>query len=550
MSALPKPIEVFYSYASVDEPLCNKLEKHLSVLQHEGLITTWHQRRIIPGMDWKEVVDRHLNTSSIILLLISSDFLASDYHYGIEIKQAMQRHEAGEAHVIPILLRPTDWQGTPFEKLKVLPSNGIPITKWRNSDAAFTNIAQGIRAALENVQRLAVSTPYTLFPRIWNILYSRNPFFTGRDDLLAHLSTTLKAGQAQALCGLGGIGKTQIAVEYAYQHHQDYQAVFWTLADTRELLVSGYVAIAKLLNLPEKDEQDQMITVKAVKQWLTTHTKWFLILDNADELAIVREFVPPVFGGHILLTTRAEATGKLANRIEVENMSQDVGTLFLLRRAKLLAFNVPLEVLAPADIITAKEICRQLGGLPLALDQAGAYIEETQCSLTHYQYLYRVRRAEMLKKRGQLADDYPKSVATTWSLSFEKVEQRCPAARDLLRLCAHLAPDAIPEEIITEGAAHLGALQPIATDPLLLDEAMSALGAYSLMRRDPRERSLSLHRLVQAVVRDALPSLGGKQWVLRAVSVVNATFPKREFVQWTECERWLPHALACTNWIE
>src|SRR5262249_4655790 len=120
-------------------------------------------------------------------------------------------------------------------------------------------------------------------PRIENLPYRRNAFFTGRNELLAHLWMALSPGQAlalsqaQAITGLGGIGKTQVALEFAYQHRSDYRTVLWTLSDTRESLVSGYVAIARLLHLPEKDEQDQGKTVEAVKRWFTTHTGWLLI---------------------------------------------------------------------------------------------------------------------------------------------------------------------------------------------------------------------------------------------------------------------------------
>jgi hypothetical protein len=458
MTARPAPPEVFYSYADADEPLRNELDKHLSLLKHEGLITTWHHRQIIAGTDLTEALDRHLNDASIILLLISSDFVASDYCYGTEMQRALRRHELGEAHVIPILLRPVDWQSAPFGKLKALPSNGTPITQWRNRDAAFTDVTQSLRIALEDIRHLTMSAPPTAFPHIWDIPYPRNPVFTGREEVLTRLADTLKASQPtalsqpQAISGLGGIGKTQIAVEYAYRYRQNYQTVLWTRAETREALVSGYLAIAERLNLPEKDEQDQMAAIEAVLRWLKTHTQWLLILDNADDLSVVREFLPSVFGGHIVLTTRAQAMGRLANRVEVETMELDVATLFLLRRASLISPDAPLEHALVADIATARMICEELGGLPLALDQAGAYIEETQCTLSDYHKWYQMRRAALLQRRGGLVADHPEPVATTWSLAFEKIVQKSPAAADLLRCCAFLHPDAIPEEIFKSGA--------------------------------------------------------------------------------------------------
>ena len=108
---------------------------------------------------------------------------------------------------------------------------------------------------------------------------------------------------------MGGIGKTQLALEYAYRHRQDYHAILWVNADTREHLINTFVRIASLLDLPQKDEKDEMVIVEAVKTWLADRTGWLLILDNADELALVEEFIPPAFRGHLLLTTRAQVLG-------------------------------------------------------------------------------------------------------------------------------------------------------------------------------------------------------------------------------------------------
>jgi tetratricopeptide (TPR) repeat protein len=551
------PVEVFYSYAHEDATLRNELEKHLSILHRQGIISSWHDRQIEPGTDWAKDINTHLETASLILLLVSSDFLASDYCYGIEMKRALERDAANEARVIPIMLRPVDWHGSPFERLQALPTDAKPVTKWPNQDEAFADIATGIRRAIEDLPQLAVSAPSALLPPIWNILYPRNPVFTGREEILQRIQDQLQAGQAaalsqaQAISGLGGIGKTQIAVEFAYRHRSDYEVVLWALSDTRESLVSGYIAVAKLLNLPAKDAQDQAVIIEAVKHWLQTHGAFLLILDNADDLAMVREFVPSVFGGHILLTTRAQSMGRQAKRIEVETMDRDVGALFLLRRVGLVEENASLDTASANDVAVAHSITEELGGLPLALDQAGAFIEESQCSLQDYLERYRTRKAALLQRRGEGVTDHPEPVATTWSLSFERVEGKSPIAADLLRVCAFLAADSIDEEIILQGAAHLGShLSKVSDDLLLLDEAVAALGAYSLIRRERSDRTLSVHRLVQAVLRDTMDGETRKQWAERAVLAVNETFPSVEFATWAQCERYLPHALVCAELIE
>jgi hypothetical protein len=153
------PITVFYSYAHEDEPLREQLETHLSLMRKQGIIAEWHDRKIVPGSDWSQEIDAHLNSASIILLFISSDFLASDYCYNIEMQRALERHELGEARVIPVILRPVDWHSAPFGYLQCLPRDGKAVTEWDNRDAAFRDIAQGIRRAAEQLSSSASTKP-------------------------------------------------------------------------------------------------------------------------------------------------------------------------------------------------------------------------------------------------------------------------------------------------------------------------------------------------------------------------------------------------------
>lgn len=148
-------LEFFISYSHKDALLRDELETHLSILKRQGLILIWHDRKIGAGDEWKQKIDEHLNSSQIILLLISADFLASDYCYDIEMKRAMERHESGEARVIPIILRPVDWKDAPFGKLQALPTNAEPVIgkKWGCIDEAFMDIAKGIRKTIENWNR-------------------------------------------------------------------------------------------------------------------------------------------------------------------------------------------------------------------------------------------------------------------------------------------------------------------------------------------------------------------------------------------------------------
>jgi hypothetical protein len=144
-------LSLFYSYSHRDESLRNKLATHLSVLQDEGIISGWHDRRITAGAEWDGVINQNLDEAGVILLLVSADFLASRYCRDVEVKRAIERHEAGTARVIPVILRPVDWYAAPFGKFQALPRDGKPVTSWKNRDAAMTDVAKGIREAVSSL---------------------------------------------------------------------------------------------------------------------------------------------------------------------------------------------------------------------------------------------------------------------------------------------------------------------------------------------------------------------------------------------------------------
>src|SRR5437667_2223653 len=221
----PQEVTLFYAYAHEDQKFCDALDKHLAAMKRLGWIRAWHDCDIKAGQLWEDEIDQHLSQADVILLLVSADFLASDYCYSVELKLALERHQMGEAVVVPVILRPVDWSLAPFHMLQVLPTGGKAVVNWANYDQAFFDVVQGLRRIIEqrrpalssfSHERLVSSEP------LWTVPYRQNRFFLGRAKMFEHISSSFFSHKGLdtpvvALSGLGGIGKTQIALEYTYR---------------------------------------------------------------------------------------------------------------------------------------------------------------------------------------------------------------------------------------------------------------------------------------------------------------------------------------------
>ena len=407
----------------------------------------------------------------------------------------------------------------------------------------------GTQYNAENITiNMVSSAPAPRPALLWHVPYERNPFFTGRRDTLhllhEALTSTKSAALTQAISGLGGIGKTQTALEYVYCYHREYQAIFWIRASSREELIEDLMQLAHVIPLLQQHEQDQQGLLLAVKQWLQSHTNWLLIVDNADDLNMVKEYLPTHTAGHILLTTRSQAVRSLARKVELTTLPLEESVLFLLKRSGFIGQDeTSLEHVAATTRATAEAIAKALGYLPLALDQAGAYMEETETSLTNYLTLYQHEHKALLTRRGGLGENHA-PVATTWSLAFHHLATSNPAAIDLMRLCAFLAPDAIAEEMLLQGAHHVSTLlQQAASKPIAWDHVIEDLGRYSLLHRQSESQSLSLHRLVQSVLSDEMDVFTREHWTHVAIRVVSEVFPFNEVAPWRQSQRYILDAL-------
>jgi tetratricopeptide (TPR) repeat protein/transcriptional regulator with XRE-family HTH domain len=408
----------------------------------------------------------------------------------------------------------------------------------------------------EQETRHLLEASLTALSPYWHVPLPRNPFFTGREAILEALHTQLGVERAVALThasalhGLGGVGKTQIALEYAYRHALEYTAVFWIAAETEASIISTLLHLAEVLQVPERGEQEQQRVVAAVQRWLTTHRQWLVIWDNVEDFDLMPRFLPPTRQGAVLITTRCQTLGTLARSLDLVPMEQEEGIVFLLRRAKILDQQADVEQVQqfaarmPAHFAAAAELVTIMGGLPLTLDQAGAYLETTRCGLPTYLDLFRRRRGTLLQQRGEGARDHPASMTATFRLAMSATVGRHPAVGDLLRACALLAADTIPEELLVQGADSLGVpLAHACSDDLEWNRLVGVACSASLLQRQPEARTLSMHRLVQAILQEEMNEQERTAVRQRLAHALQALFPEMSYDSWQQCERLLSQAL-------
>ena len=394
--------------------------------------------------------------------------------------------------------------------------------------------------------------PQDQYNQLWIVPLARNPYFVGREAELQEVSAGLHTPGAGglALSAAGGAGKTQLALEYAFRHREEYRAVFWVPASSRATLSGAYNDIAMLLDLLEKEQQEQALIVRAVVNWLANQRDWLLILDDAGDLALLKDFLPETFSGHLLLTTRNGTTGKLARRVRLKKLNADEGCQLLLRRCGLLSGSN--EAVAPADYKLAGEVVAELDNQPLALDLAGSYIAATSCSLPGYLALLRRKHDGSPPAEGEAAGRHTSGpVEKTLRLACEKVAKANHAALDLLRLCAFFAPHEILETLLTTGAPVLPKpLQRLVGSAARRNTALNLLQKYALIARDPTLEALVMQREVQAALRAMMPDEEEKTWAEQAVRVVGSIFPSLDVNDWDACQFLLPHAQACISLLE
>ncbi|WP_327286862.1 FxSxx-COOH system tetratricopeptide repeat protein [Streptomyces sp. NBC_01198] len=364
--------------------------------------------------------------------------------------------------------------------------------------------------------------------------------FVGRDDLLARIHRSLVADTAPAgprgvcLWGLGGVGKTSLALEYAHRFHHYYETIWWVRAETAADLRADLADLAAELGV--RGDPDMPVMLRELLHVLARSQDVLLILDNAEPDAQLREVWPHSSGVHLLITSRQPDWADLLrarDRMEVPLPSESAATDMLLAASE----GPPAREARAA----AAAIAEQLGRLPLALSHVAAYVRQSGTTLQQFDELLGTSRARLLTRYRPDPASHP--VALTWELSLRRSDQETPGARELMKLCATLAPDDIPRRMLHEHASAVsGALTPVLGDALAFDAAVRSLVKYSLVKAAPD--SLQLHRLVQDAVLADLDAEEAAGWLADAAALVLAALPQHvdDPDQWPDCDRLTTHA--------
>jgi TIR domain/NB-ARC domain len=479
--------DFFVSYTSPDRAWAEWIAWQLEAEGYQVVVQAWD---FTPGHDWAHEMQQATATAERVVAVLSAAYLQSG-HGEAEWRAFYAKDPSGERGLLlPVRVGEVEPPGLLTTRIYVdlvdQDAGGartalLAAVRGARGKPAAEPEFPGARGGPGVSATEAPRFPGEL-PPVWNVPSHHNPYFAGRELVLAELQARLTAPETTsrrvALTGLGGVGKTQLAVEYAYRQRADYDLVWWVRGEQPTSLLGDYAVLAVqhplAADLGLRQDAPQEAVAAQVRGWLELHRRWLLVLDNVEEPQAVADLLPRSATGHVLVTSRADTGWEpLADSLPVEVLAPTDAAAFLLARTK--------QEGPPAEA-AATTVASLLGGLPLALEQAAAYIAASgTVTLADYAELFATRALELLKRGQPLG--YQHTVATTWSLALQRLQQADPAAVGLLTLAAFLAPDDLPQTLL---AAHDGeapaSLAAVVGDPLALGDAVAALRRHSLVR--------------------------------------------------------------------
>ena len=335
---------------------------------------------------------------------------------------------------------------------------------------------------------------------VWNVPYPRNLEFAGREHVIERLAAELSSGSpaavTQAIAGLGGIGKTQLALEYCYRHRDSYRVVWWIRAESKKTRIADLIALGQHLS-PHIEVADEGEAVRLIVDRLDQSPGWLLVFDNVENPSDLSGLLPTAGRGHVLITSRHATWAERAKVVTLDVWTEEEASAYLITRTH------KQQPVAQETARAAAKLAELLGRLPLAVEQAAAYIDECGMGLIEYTRLFSKEQSRLLQLRQPQNKRDQQTVATVWEISLRRVETASPGAVGLLKLCAFLRPDQISKRTIEK--YHKAMPEPLRTtaaDALELHDAIAVLRRYSLV--NVSDDFLSVHRLVQWVVRARL----------------------------------------------
>lgn len=367
------------------------------------------------------------------------------------------------------------------------------------------------------------------------------------EQLQQNTAQVLAITAKQVVHGLGGVGKTRLAVEYAWRYADEYSAILFVNAESPSALQQNLAALcdAKYLNLLEQQATEQDLRTAAVLRWLSEHAGWLLIMDNIDSPAAakaVEALFSQLQAGQVLLTSRLADWGGDVQAMPLDVLAESDAVDFILERTQ------PRRIQQPTDTADALALVKELGGLALALEQAGAFIAQKRCSISEYLERWKKRETKVRAWYDERLMHYPSSVAVTWDTSVQQLDA---AALALLQILCWFAPDPIPrtllaasagEQQLTECMTLLSDKQTAASQPDL-EDALAQLAAYSLVRWEVNNSAFSLHRLVADITQSRIPEAQRATWLSSALQWINdyltGDLPPNDVRSWP---KWLPLA--------
>lgn len=375
-------------------------------------------------------------------------------------------------------------------------------------------------------------------PRIWGNVPQRNRNFTGRLGLLEQLQERLGRGVTavlpEALHGMGGVGKSQIAIEYVYRHNRDYRLIWWIPAEQENQIVQSLIELGEQMGLQSGSRISAVPAVLDALRRGDPYGDWLLVFDNAEDPKQVRKYFPSDGPGRILVTSRNHQWSSTASSLEVDVFAREESVALLRRRSPQL----------PDEAVD--HLAAALGDLPLAVEQAAVWLAETGMPVQQYLELFERKWAELLQ--SEPPPDYEMPVAAAWNVSLERLREDQPDALQLLQVCAFFAPEPISWELFSavRGISVPQALQSVLDDPVKLGRAVRGIGRYALARIDHRQSTIQLHRLVQRVLVEQMDE--GEQDQMRhaahqLLSYADPMNPQRAAF-WSRYSSLLPHLLA------